>query len=112
MDGEDEAGPGDAARALDFDLTRLAANLRGVMPRVDEDARERLEHAWVAILNAIKQPKVDAARLAARLSRLADELDALRPRSGRDATPSDDQESVREQLRPVEQIAPNPQDPA
>lgn len=73
----------------DFDLARLAANLRGVMPRVDEEARDRLEHAWVAILNAIKQPKVDAVKLAARLSRLAEELDALRSRAALDGGPSD-----------------------
>lgn len=73
----------------DFDLPRLAANLRGVMPRLDEEARDRLEHAWVAILNAIKQPKVDAARLAARMSRLADELDVLRQRTLRDEADED-----------------------
>jgi hypothetical protein len=61
--------------APEFDLARLAATLRGVIPRVDEEARERLEAAWVSLTNAMKQPKADAARLSRRVRRLREELD-------------------------------------
>lgn len=61
----------------DVDLVRIAATLRRVMPRVDEEARERLEAAWVALVNAVKQPKSDAAMLMRRFRRLRDELDDL-----------------------------------
>jgi hypothetical protein len=64
----------------DIDLVRIAAHLRRVMPRVDEEARERLEKAWVSLINAVKQPKTDAARLAHRFGRLREELDALMSR--------------------------------
>lgn len=61
----------------ELDLVRIAATLRGVMPKVDEEARERLEAAWVALVNAVKQPKSDAAMLMRRFRRLRDELDSL-----------------------------------
>ncbi len=76
----------------DIDLRRLAATLRGVMPKVDDEARERLEAAWVAVTNALKQPHVDTVRLRRRFARLRDELDAWIPLVGRaeddDETPS------------------------
>ena len=62
----------------DVDLMRLAALLRRAMPVApDEEARERLESAWVSLVNAVKQPKSDAARLRRRLRRLRDELESL-----------------------------------
>lgn len=71
---DDESDP-ESPATHDLDLARLAASLRRVMPRVDDEARDRLERAWVAVTNAVKQPGVDAARLARRLRRLREELD-------------------------------------
>lgn len=82
-----EADDGDGGRLAhpDIDLVRIAALLRGVTPRVDEEARARLEAAWVALLNAMKQPKADATRLANRFGRLREELDALVSRGAEQA---------------------------
>lgn len=70
--------------ADDFDLARLAAVLRRVMPRVDEASRERLEAAWVSLTSAVKQPHADADRLRRRLRRLRSELDSWLVRFSRD----------------------------
>lgn len=73
-------------------MARLAALLRRAMPRVpDEETAERLERAWVAVTNAVKQPKVDAVRLGRRLRLLRDELESLISRH--DPAPADEQES-------------------
>jgi hypothetical protein len=79
------AGEPDHASADDLDLARIAAALRRVMPRVDESSRDRLESAWVALTNAVKQPQVDADRLRRRLRRLRSELDAWLVRMSPDA---------------------------
>lgn len=71
----------------------LASLLRRAMPRVpDQETAERLERAWVAVTNAVKQPKVDAVRLGRRLRHLRDELESLISRhdSGAAADRSED----------------------
>lgn len=75
--------------ADDLDLAKLAAALRRVIPRVDDASRERLEAAWVAVTNAMKQPRVDSVRLRKRLQRLRAELDGLGKRFSRDGDPHD-----------------------
>ncbi|HQZ84206.1 MAG TPA: hypothetical protein PLB21_01075 [Actinomycetota bacterium] len=82
-DAEDPFEP-DPDAADDFDLARIASNLRRVMPRVDEASRVRLEAAWVSLTNAVKQPQVDADRLRRRLRRLRSELDSWLVRFNRD----------------------------
>ncbi len=84
------AAEGDAdGSADDLDLAKLAAALRRVIPRVDDASRERLEAAWVAVTNAMKQPRVDSVRLRKRLQRLRAELDGLGKRFSRDGDPHD-----------------------
>ena len=73
----------------ELDLAKLAAALRRVIPRVDESSRERLESAWVALTNAMKQPQVDSVRLRKRLARLRAELDGLARRFSRDGEQDD-----------------------
>ncbi|MCB9412339.1 MAG: hypothetical protein H6525_05785 [Actinobacteria bacterium] len=62
----------------EVDLVKLAALLRRAIPIApDDEARERLESAWVSVTNAVKQPKADAARLRRRLRRLREELEHM-----------------------------------
>jgi hypothetical protein len=70
----------------ELDLMKLAALLRKAMPAApDDETRERIEAAWVALINAVKQPTSDAARLRRRLGRLRGELEHLLRRSESDA---------------------------
>lgn len=59
------------------ELAQLAALLRRAVVTIDAEARERLEAAWVALTSALKQPQHDAARIAARLTRLRGEIDRI-----------------------------------
>jgi len=75
------------------ELAQLAARLRRAVATIDAEARERLDAAWVALTSALKQPQHDAARIAARLSRLRGEVDRILagqlPGSGSDAEQKD-----------------------
>ena len=79
----------------DIDLVRLAAMLRGILPRLDRERRERVEAAWVSLLNALKQPRADADRLARRLRRLISEIEHLRPGHDDSETTADNEISAR-----------------
>ena len=84
-DADDPAVPGDPVVGAK-ELAQLAALLRRAVATIDTEARERLEAAWVALTSALKQPQHDAARIAARLTRLRGEVDRIiagqLPRSG------------------------------
>lgn len=64
------------ARQVERDLAALAARMRRVMPELEGEARQQVERAWVALMNALKQPTRDAARLARRWARLHTTLES------------------------------------